>query len=80
MTEVGSAIERAVAAVGPERFLGSLTTQEQQTLAAAAAWHMADIPRLGIARIELAAAPGLHRNQVDAQLIRYGGVGPLLLP
>ena len=28
-----SAIERAVAAVGPERFLGSLTTQEQQALA-----------------------------------------------
>ena len=28
-----SEIERAVAAVGPERFLGSLTTQEQQALA-----------------------------------------------
>ncbi len=28
-----SAIERAVQAVGPERFLGSLTTQEQQALA-----------------------------------------------
>ena len=28
-----SAIERAVAAIGPERFLGSLTTQEQQALA-----------------------------------------------
>ena len=28
-----SAIERAVAAVGPERFLATLTTQEQQALA-----------------------------------------------
>ena len=27
-----SAIERAVAAVGPERFLGALTVQEQQAL------------------------------------------------
>ncbi len=28
-----SPVERAVANVGPERFLGSLTTQEQQALA-----------------------------------------------
>ena len=28
-----SAIERAVAAIGPERFLGSLTVQEQRALA-----------------------------------------------
>ena len=28
-----SAVERAVAAIGPDRFLGSLTTQEQQALA-----------------------------------------------
>ena len=28
-----SAIERAVAAVGPDRFLASLSTQEQQALA-----------------------------------------------
>ncbi len=39
-----SAIERAVAAIGPKRFLGSLTTQEQQALAAPAAWRVADIP------------------------------------
>ena len=28
-----SVIEKAIQAVGPERFLGSLTTQEQQALA-----------------------------------------------
>ena len=40
-TPLTSAIERAVAAVGPERFLGSLTVQEQQ-----AAPEVAVLPHL----------------------------------